>query len=65
MLSLILVPEAPYCAFYATKHQVYWGVTHNIVFYQYSDLTSHIHRQKQRHASHTGTNRLRQLYKYI
>ena len=41
MLSLgTLVPERPCYVFYATRHQVYWGLTHNVVFRWYSDLTS-------------------------
>ena len=36
---------------YATKHQVYWGMTHNVVFCWYSDLISetqkHTHKDKQ------------------
>ena len=27
-----LAPEEPWCVFYATRHQVYWGLTHNVVF---------------------------------
>ena len=34
----------PWCVFYATRHQVYWGLTHNVVFYWYSDLISHTHK---------------------
>ena len=42
MLSLdTLVPVGPCCLFYATRHQVYRGLTHNIVFWWYSDLLSH------------------------
>ena len=33
MLSLdTLVPEGPWFVFYATKHQDYWGLAHNVVF---------------------------------
>ena len=39
-----LVPEEPSCVFYATRCQVYWGLTHYIVFYWYSDLISHTHK---------------------
>ena len=39
-----LVPEGPWCVFYATRRQVYWGLTHNVVFYWYSDLISHTHK---------------------
>ena len=27
-----LVPEEPWCMFYATRCQVYWGLTHSVVF---------------------------------
>ena len=27
-----LVPESPCCVFYATRRQVYWGLTNNVVF---------------------------------
>ena len=37
-----LVPERPWCVFYATRRQVYWRLTH-VVFYWYSDLISHTH----------------------
>ena len=33
-----LVPKGPWCAFYATRCQVSWGLTHEIC---YSDLISH------------------------
>ena len=39
-----LLPEGPWCvfyAFYATRHQAYWGLAHNVIFYWYSDLISH------------------------
>ena len=39
MLSLgIIVQEGPWCVFYAR------GLTHNVVFYWYSDLISHTHK---------------------
>ena len=38
-----LVPEGPWSVFYATRCQVYLGLTHNVVFYWYSDLTSQTH----------------------
>ena len=34
------VPEGPWCKFYATRHRVYWGLTH-MIFCWYSDLISH------------------------
>ena len=42
-----LVPEGPWCVFYATKRQGYWGLTHNVVFYWYSDLILHTHTNTQ------------------
>ena len=33
-----LVTEGPWCVFYATKCQVYWGLTHNVFFCWYFDL---------------------------
>ena len=33
-----LVPKGPWCVFYATRCQVFWGLTHEIC---YSDLISH------------------------
>ena len=43
------------------KCQVYWGLTHNVVFCRYSDLISHT--EKQWHTAHSGASRLTQLYK--
>ena len=52
MLSLgKLVPEGPWCAFHATRRQVYWSLTHNGIFHWYSDLISHTHE-------HTNTQHL-------
>ena len=46
MLSLsILVWEGPWCVFYATRCQVYWGLTH-VVFYWHSDLILHTQTHK-------------------
>ena len=45
-----LVPEEPWCVFYATRRQVYWGLAH-VVFYSYSDLISHT--QTHKHTQHT------------
>ena len=33
-----LVPEGSWCMFYAKRHQFYWGLTHNVSFYWYSDF---------------------------
>ena len=38
-----LVPEGLWCVFYATRRQVYWGLTRNVVFCWHSDLISHKH----------------------
>ena len=39
MLSLgTLVPEGPWCVFNATRHHIYGGLAHNVVFYWYSDF---------------------------
>ena len=46
-----LVLEGPWCVFYATRRQVYGGLTHNVVFYCYSDLISHT--QKHTNTQHT------------
>ena len=43
------------------RHQVYWGPTHNVVFYWYSDLISHT----QTHTTYLGASRLTHPYKYI
>ena len=59
----MLVPEGLWCVFYATKRQVYWGLTHNVVFCWYSDLISHIH--KHSHAAHSRAIILTHPYKYI
>ena len=55
MLSLgILVPEGPWCVFYVTRHQMYWGLTHNAVFCWYSDLISHTKRHTTTHSTFRG-----------
>ena len=46
-----LVPEGAWCVFYATRRQVYWGLTDNVVFYWYSYLISHT--QTEKHTQHT------------
>ena len=48
MLSLgALVPEGPWCVFYTTRREVYWGLTYNVAFYWYSDLISYTHKHTQ------------------
>ena len=49
-----LVPEEPRCVFYTLRHQVYWGLTHNMVFCWYSDSISHTLIHTQRHIIHLG-----------
>ena len=49
-----LVPEGPWCVFYATRCQVYWGLTHNVVLYGHSDLISLTHK----HTAHSMASRL-------
>ena len=47
MLNLgTLLLEGPWCMVYAVRSQVYWGLTHNVVFYWYSDLISHTQTHK-------------------
>ena len=62
-----LVPEWPWCVFYATSCKVYWGLTHHVVFCWYSDLISliHIHTSTHRHIAHSGVSRMTHPYKYI
>ena len=45
-----LVPEGPWCVFYATRRQVYWGLEH-VVFNWYSNLISHA--QTHKHTQNT------------
>ena len=47
-MLVTLVPEGPWCLFYATGYQVYWGLTH-IYFCWYSNLISHIHKCRHIH----------------
>ena len=53
--------------FYVTRHQVYWGLTHNMVYFWYSKLISHTqtHIHTQRHTVQSGVSTLRHPYKYI
>ena len=60
----ILVPEEPWCVIFATRCQVYWGLTHNVLFFWYSDLISQ-HKHIQTHTVHSGVSRLKHTYKYI
>ena len=51
-----LVPEGPWC-------EVCRGLTHNVVFNWYSDVTSHT--STQTHTAHSGASKLTHQYKYI
>ena len=46
-----LVPEGYCYVFYATRHQVYWSLTHNVVFllllYLISQTQTHTHKDRQ------------------
>ena len=42
-----LIPEGPWCVFYATRRQVYWGLTYSVVFCWYFDLISYAHNDTQ------------------
>ena len=44
-----LVSYGPWCVFYATMCHIYWGLTHNVIFYWYPDLTSHTHTHMHTH----------------
>ena len=43
-----LVPEGPWCVFYATRHKVYWGLKHN-VFFTGTLIWYHTHQQTNTH----------------
>ena len=66
MLSLAtLIPEEPWCVFCAARRQVYWGLTHNVVFYRYYYLISHTNKHANIHSTLRGSSRLTHPYKYI
>ena len=44
-----LLPEGPWCVFYATRCQVYCGLTHSVVFYWYFNFISHTHTHTHMH----------------
>ena len=50
------VPGRPYCVFYATRHQVYWGLTHDANFCCYWFDITHIQTQKNKQTAHSGVN---------
>ena len=49
-----LVSEQPCCVFYARRHQVYCGLTYNVVFCWYSHLTEHTHTKTKTHSTLGG-----------
>ena len=59
-----LVPERPCYMFDATRNQVYWGLTHNVIF-SGTMIWYHKHIYTQRYTAHSGANRLTHPYKYI
>ena len=54
-LGLTLVPEGKkdLDVFYVTRHKIYWGLTHNVFFWQYSDLISHTYKLTNTDTQHT------------
>ena len=62
-----LVPEGSWCVFYATTYQVYWGLSHNVVFCWYFNLISHTHKHThtERYTAHSGASRHTHPCKYI
>ena len=58
-----LVPEGPWCVFYATRHQVYWSLIY--VFFTGTMIWYHTFTNTQAHTAHSGTSRLTHPYKYI
>ena len=55
-----LVPEGPWCMFYARRHHVCQGLIHNVVFYR-TLIWYHTHK----HTAYSGASRLTHLCKYI
>ena len=54
-----MVPEGPWCVFYATRHQVYWGLTQGVLLVLWFDI---IHKT---YKAHSGASRLTHQYKFI
>ena len=55
-----LVPEGRWCVFYALRRQIYWGLTHNMVFWWCFDLISHTQTHTHTHTQTRSTLRDRQ-----
>ena len=56
-----LVPKGPWCVFYATRRQVYWGLTHmfftGTLIWYYTHTHTHTHTQHTHtHNTHTHTH---------
>ena len=47
------VPEGPWCVFFATRHQVYWGMTHH-VFFTCTLIWYHTHKHTNTHSTLRG-----------
>ena len=78
IMDLHMSSFGSWCVFYATRRQVCWGLTHNVVFCWYSNLISHTqthtHTNTHTHThTHTckdtqythGASRLTHPHKYI
>ena len=50
-----LVSEGHWCVFWAAMHEVHYGLTYILVFYWYSLLISHTHRQTNTHSTLIGS----------
>ena len=48
-----LVPKGPWCVFYATRRQVYWGLTH--MFFTGTLIWYYTHTHTHTHTTHTHT----------
>ena len=56
-----LVPKGPWCVFYATRRQVYWGLTHmfftgTLIWYYTHTHTHTTHTHTHTHTQHTHTH---------
>ena len=60
-----VVPKRACCMFYATRYQVYWGLTHNVFFFAVVISCTHKHKHTLKHLPHSGANRLIHSYKCI
>ena len=63
----ILAPGGSWCVFYATRCQIYWGLTHMWFFagtliWYHTNTKSKTHTQT--HTAHSGAIRLTHPYKY-